>query len=112
MEKLEEDVIAPIELDLTIARRGELDESMLRRFGTVVKWMLNRMFGSSNKMFRVRGTQRDLDSFAKTLGGEKKYMEAYLKYGLNDPRTLSNRHALDAAIKGFGSETGIKWPIK
>jgi hypothetical protein len=112
MEKLEEDAIAPVEIDLTVARRGALDESMLRRFGTVVKWMLNRTFGNSTRPFRIRGTPRDLDSFAKSLGGEKKYMEAYLKYGLNDPRTLSNRHKLEAAIRGFESETGIKWPIK
>ena len=112
MEKLEEEALIPIEFDLGAARRGELDESMLRRFGTVVKYLLNRMFGNSVRPFRIRGSRRDLDSFAKSLGGEKKYMEAYLKYGLNDPRTLSNRHALEAAISGFESETGIKWPIK
>ena len=112
MKKLKEDMLAPIEFDLGVAHRGELNESILRRFGTVVKFLLGRMFGNSTRPIRIRGTRREVDAFQQALGKEKKYMDAYLRYGLDNPQTLSNRHNLEAAIRSFERDTGLKWPLK
>jgi hypothetical protein len=39
-------------------------------------------------------------------------MDSYIKNGLDDPRTLSNRHSLEKAVHAFEKQTGLKWPIK
>ena len=46
------------------------------------------------------------------MGSEKKYGDAYLKYGLNDPKVLKDRIALEKAIYRFERDTGLKWPLK
>jgi hypothetical protein len=113
MKNLQEDQLEPEVIDLGIARRGELDETLLRRFGSIVKHVLDRMFGDRyGKTVKVRGTQREIDAFLDTIGGEKRYMDSYVRYGLDDPKTLSSRHRLDKSVRGFEKETGLKWPIK
>ena len=71
------------------------------------------MFGKGyGQTIKVRGRKSEIDSFVGAIGGEKRYMDAYLRYGLDDPRTLSSRHRLESAVQGFEKETGLKWPIK
>lgn len=60
----------------------------------------------------VRGTQKQIDAFFKALKGEKRYMDSYLRHGLEDPRTLSDRHRLMSSVKSFETETGLRWPFK
>jgi hypothetical protein len=112
MKNIEENDLVPLEVDLGLSRRGELEEGPLRIFGNVVKIILNRMFGGSSQPVRVRGTKREINSFTQTLGREKRYMDSYIRNGLDDPRTLSNRHSLEKAVRSFESETGLKWPLK
>jgi hypothetical protein len=113
MENLQEDQLEPEVLDLGVARRGELDEVLLRRFGMIVKHVLDRVFGNRHgRTVKVRGTRKEIDAFLNTIGGEKRYMDSYVRYGLDDPRTLSNRHSLEKSVRGFEKETGLKWPIK
>ena len=112
MENIEENDLVPLEVDLGLARRGELEEGPLRLFGNVVKVLLNRMFGGTSVPVRVRGTRREIDSFTQTLGREKRYMDSYISNGLNDPRTLNNRHNLERAVRAFERQTGLKWPLK
>ena len=116
MNNTEENELVPVEIDLGLVRRGELEEGPLRIFGSAIKWVLNRMFGGGGPpalgSVRIRGTKREIDSFTHTLGREKRYMDSYIKNGLDDPRTLNNRHSLEKAVHAFERETGLKWPIK
>ena len=39
-------------------------------------------------------------------------MNAFVKYGLNDPRTFNSKWELDTAVQKFERATGLKWPFK
>jgi hypothetical protein len=113
MNDMNEEKISPQVLDFSEIRGGQINESWLGQMGAWVKWFLNGMFGGYRRpQLRVKGSQRELDSFARTLSGEANYMKAFKKYGLDDTQTLSSRHKLEDAIKNFERETGIKWPLK
>ena len=60
----------------------------------------------------VRGTRSQVSSFRNAAVGEKKYMDAVKKHGLNDPKTFASKSRLNAAIRNFERETGMKWPLK
>ena len=109
--KINEDKIAPIVIDLSAAKKGELNESFLRMFGGAVKMMLRRMFGQVDMPMWVKGTESEISAFADVLGKEKKYMDTFLKYGLNDPQSFKSHAELDKAVANFERETGIKWPL-
>jgi len=106
--------LSPIIIDLTAAKDGKLDEfNFLAMMGSGIKELLKLMFGGSGAVpVSVRGSQGDVKSFAKTLGREKRYIDAYRKYGLNDPRTYKNKFKLNNSIKDFKKKTGLKWPFK
>lgn len=106
-----EDMV-PYVIDLGASRRGNLDESFLTMFGGAVEMMLKRMFGGSSVPVMIKGTKNQVDSFGRALSGEKKYLEAAKKYGLDDPRTFKNKGKLDKSIAEFERETGLKWPFK
>ena len=89
-----------------------LKEQSLATFGSVLKYTLQSMFGLNRPNLTVRGSRSEIDKFVAALAGEKKYMESYLKYGLNDPRTLSNKFGLRNSVAAFERETGILWPFK
>ena len=113
MENLQEDQLEPEVLDLGVARRGELDEVLLRRFGMIVKHVLDRVFGNRHgRTVKVRGTRKEIDAFLNTIGGEKRYMDSYMKHGLGDGRTMMNKRDLDRAVSSFERETGLRWPFK
>jgi len=104
--------LIPLELDLEKLRSNQLDESMLAMFGAWVQTFLKSMFGGGSIPVKVRGKSSDLESLAKVLAGEKRYMSSFLKHGLNDPSVLNNRYNLEKSIYNFERDTGIKWPLK
>jgi hypothetical protein len=104
--------LIPIEIDLEKIKSNQLDESFLRMWGVWIKYALNRMFGGSSRPIRIRGKESDLQSLASVLGKERRYMESFVKNGLNDPSVLRNRYDLERAVYSFEKETGIKWPLK
>ena len=90
--------------------------SWLAMFGGAIEMILKSMFGGDTGVSRgfrtaVRGTPSQVASFGDALGKEKKYMETFLKYGLNDPRSFSSKADLNSAIANFERETSIKWPF-
>tara|TARA_Y100000592_G_C5420850_1_gene293105 strand:+ start:439 stop:789 length:351 start_codon:yes stop_codon:yes gene_type:complete len=115
---LNEDKLDNIVVDFAELRNNQLNESFLAAFGNSVKLILNRIFGQGGKSFfapttiKVRGTRAEVSAFAKALGGEKKYIEAVRKHGLDDPKVTSNKAKLNKAVKAFERTTGIKWPFK
>ena len=99
-----------IEIDLT---NNKLNESLpYSLLGDNIKMILGAMFNGINLPTSVTGTKHEIQSFLDTLVKEKRYMAAYLKYGLNDPRTYRNKAVLDSAAANFERVTGIKWPFK
>tara|TARA_R110002020_G_scaffold82635_2_gene205002 strand:+ start:3184 stop:3525 length:342 start_codon:yes stop_codon:yes gene_type:complete len=109
---IQEEELTPVVIDLGANRRGELTEQTLFQMGAQIKWMLGQMFAGSpiNAMFR--GTKSEIDSFGRALYREKKYMDSYLRYGLNDARTFRDKSRLANAVKGFQKSTGLTWPFK
>tara|TARA_R100000005_G_C4882097_1_gene133254 strand:- start:30 stop:377 length:348 start_codon:yes stop_codon:yes gene_type:complete len=114
---LNEDKLDNVVIDFAELRDNQLNESFLAAFGNWVKLILNRTFGQGKGSFlgpsvKVRGTRAEVNAFAKALGGEKKYIEAVRKHGLDDPKVTSNKAKLNKAVKAFEKTTGIKWPFK
>jgi len=99
-------------IDLGINRKGELNESFLRMFGTAIKGILKRMFGSGGSVpFKFKGNKSEIKSFTKAINSEKKFMDAFMRYGLDDPKTLKRRGNLKKNVKKFQRKTGISWPF-
>jgi hypothetical protein len=100
-------------IDLTAAKRGEINESWLTMFGSAIKLVLQRMFGNDIGIpIQVKGSPNDVAAFANTVQREKKYMEALRDYGLNNPRTYRSKAELQSSITKFERATGLKWPFK
>lgn len=95
-------------IDLT---NKTLEESWLRSFGAGIQAILNAMFGGNTIPVSVRGNKQEISSFAKTLSKEKKYMDAYQKYGLDNPKTYRSKFQLNKAVKEFSRKTGLDWPL-
>jgi hypothetical protein len=101
-------------IDLEELKSKQLNENFSRMFAGTLELALNHMFGwktMRNFTSFVRGKTSDVKSLAKTLGHEKKYIEAMQKHGLDNPKTFKTKSQLDKAIKGFEKTTGIKWPF-
>ena len=109
---LKEDKMVEIVIDFDELKEKRLDESFLAMFGGWVEHLLKAMFGGSAPPVSIRGTQSDVRAFAKALGGEKSYIDAAKRYGLDHPTTYKNKAKLDNAVKGFESDTGLAWPFK
>ena len=109
----EENELVTTVIDLGSHRRGELNETYLAAVGEWIKTMIQWTFGE-NVFFpsKVKGSRREVNSFMDALKREKRYMNAYKKYGLSDQRTYNNRYKLDGAVQNFETTTGLKWPFK
>lgn len=97
----------PITIDLS-----RLDESYLIMMGARLRMMLNALFTGEYFPVSLRGTQPQIDSFIRTLAGEKRYMSSLAQYGLNNPKTLRDRYKLEKSVKSFERDTGLVWPFK
>ena len=60
----------------------------------------------------VVGNRIQVDRFTSALIGEKKYMDAIKRHGLDSPMTYKQRAKLNRSIQMFEKETGISWPLK
>jgi len=114
MHNINEDQILIPEIDLGAARKNQVDESYLVALGGVIKYIMKRMFvpGGGPRSFKARGTRSEIDSFLKALGAEKKYLDSFMKFGLDSPKTYSNSRKLAGAAKSFEKITKLKWPFK
>ena len=101
-----------IVIDLSSHRRGELNEGILGMMGAWISDILGAMFQGTSLPVTIRGTRSEIDSFTRTLSREKRYLEMFSKYGLDNPRTYRSKANLDKAVSQFERSTGIKWPFK
>jgi hypothetical protein len=103
----------PMTIDLNAAANGELNESFLKAFGSLVKVAMRYVFGDNVSVpVNVKGTKNQIQDFARVLGKEKRYLSAYQRYGLDNPITHRNRAGLKTAVRNFEKSTKIKWPFK
>ncbi len=89
-----------------------LDEVSLASRGFTIKSIMRAMFGGFSIPLEVRGSPSQIATFATALGKEKAFMEAFSKYGLDNPRTYKRKADLDSAVRKFENITKIKWPFK
>jgi len=111
MNKLHEDKIVPIVIDLTVSGE-QINESFLRSFGAAIELIIKRMFGLNALDFKVRGPKNAVAKLADTIGREADYISALADSGLNNPSVINNKWKLQKAIKDFENQTGITWPLK
>ena len=108
------DGLQPIVINLNANKETKLNEAWLAMLGGAIETLLKSMFGSPSgftSKYSITGTAPQIAAFGEALGKEKKYMEAFLKHGLNDPRSFSSKAQLNTAIANFERETSIKWPF-
>ena len=93
---------------------GQLNERVYSKFAGQVRMALLDLYfsGLLSSPLSLSGTSSQIDAFMKALQREKGDMDAYIKHGLNDSRTISSRSNLSAAVKKFENETGLRWPFK
>ena len=109
---LQESKIVDMVIDLEKLKSDQLNEGLLSMFGAWIQYFLNGLFGGWSPPVKVKGSQRDVESFARALAGEKRYIESVRQYGLDHPATYRNRAKLNNAVSGFERDTGIKWPFE
>lgn len=92
----------------------QITESFLEMFGSTVKLILGRMFGSGGMIpaGTVTGTPSQISSFEQALAANKRYIDSYINHGLNNASTYRCKYQLQSAVKSFQRETGIQWPFK
>jgi hypothetical protein len=97
---------------------SKLDEGPIVRQREKLKRALMQFLGFDDyfRLFpqvgKIRGTSSQVSSFRNAAMGEKQYMKAVEKHGLNNPKTFSSKSRLNTAIRNFERETGMKWPIQ
>lgn len=90
----------------------EIDEAFLASKGIMIKTIMGAMFGGYSLPVQVKGNVAQIASFATALGKEKSFMEAFSKYGLDNPKTYKSKGELDSAVEKFERVTKLKWPFK
>jgi hypothetical protein len=74
---------------------------------------LQSMFGYvPNADIYVKGGMNAITAFSNAMQGEKRYIDAVNRYGLSNPKILSDKYKLRDAIERFERETKISWPFK
>ena len=99
-------------IDLDAHAKGQVNESYLRMFGWAIQKIMGTMFGGTSIPVQVKGNQNQVRDFARVLGREKKYLDNYKKFGLDNTQTYKSKFSLDSAVKKFQRSTGLKWPFK
>jgi len=97
----------PIVIDFT-----RIDESFLIAMGARLRLILNALFTGEFFPVSVKGNRTQIDSFIRTLAGEKRYLSSLSQYGLDNPKTLRDRYSLGRSIASFERDTGLVWPFK
>ena len=107
---MENEELTTIEIDLSEA--DNVSESWLKSFGFGIKSIMNYMFGGPKVPITVKGTKSQIKDFSRVLGREKRYLQDYKKFGLDNPQTYRSKYKLKSAISKFERSTGITWPFK
>lgn len=100
-------------LNLNNLGKQPLNEMVYNKFaGQVQRMLLDLYFGGFDVPLQIMGSTSQVDSFMRALRSEKRYMDSYIKNGLNDPKTMKSKFSLSKAVQKFEKETGLRWPFK
>lgn len=115
-----------IEIDFT--KKKLLKENWMRAMASWNKTLLRYMYGDDvvitaditqleesedNKLkFTIRGEEADVRSYAKAIVAEKNYLDDFIRYGKDHPKSHKTKELLDQAVSEFEQTTGITWPFK
>ena len=102
----------PEKIILDFSQFKNLNEGLFRFFANSVKQILMSLLGDVSLPVQIKGDKSQVESFAKAIGREKKYIESIKDYGLNNPKTFKDKKLLDKAVSNFERKTGLKWPFK
>ena len=102
----------PIIIDLEAAKSKKIEESFLATLGWGIRKVLGALLGGVSIPVELKGDPRDVQSFLGTLGAEKRYIEDFKQFGLDNPRTYKSKELLNTSVGKFERKTGIKWPFK
>ena len=107
-------MLVDVNIDLEKLKLNTLNESYVAQFAADISYLLWHLSAPSayDQNFSIKGSRGDLEKFSDVIAGEKRYMDAFLKYGLGDPRVRSNKMRLEKAIYNFEKETSLKWPLR
>ena len=99
---------------INLNQKGKtLNERVYTQFAAKVKQILLDLHaGGVDVPLSLIGTSGQVDSFMTALAKEKRYMDSYMRSGLDNHKTMSSKYQLDSAVKQFEYETGLKWPFK
>ena len=109
--KLSEHFEFVFDLDVLKEQKELLNEGFFDMFGSWVKFILKTVLGDFSIPVSVKGSPREVEAFARAIQGEKRYIDAIGRYGLNNKATYNSRAQLASSIKGFERETGLSWPF-
>lgn len=98
-------------LDLGLKRKGQLNEFILTMLGHHIKKILGGLFGGYSVPVNIKGTRQEISAFADALSKEKSHLEAFQKYGLDNPYTYRSKAELSQAINKFERFSGVTWPF-
>ena len=106
MDESQEKII----IDLT---DNSLNEYVYSDFSRQVNRLLQGLYQAGIDIpLAVRGSQDQVESFFDSLKKEKRYMDSYMKHGLNDTKTMRSKRYLEKSVRRFETETGLRWPFK
>jgi len=108
----EEKLSTVIEIDLSVARCGKLNENYLESFGAQVAIALERILAGGAGALNLTGNKSEIQSFVDALTSEGDYLGKYQRLGLGNPNTLQSASKLNSAIRQFETQTGLAWPLK
>ena len=109
-------------IDLERAKHT-LNETWSEMLGSWTKTLLKYMYGKDVKMianlneenksnFTIKGQYKDVKAYAKAIGAQKEFLDAYIEFGTEHPQTQKKKSKLRSDVQHFESVTGLKWPFK
>ncbi|MCP4952227.1 MAG: hypothetical protein GY922_10345 [Proteobacteria bacterium] len=103
-----------IHIKLNHKNKITLTENAYTDFSNQVYILMKSLYAgpSLSPSLSLGGTESQIMAFMTALQGEKRYMDSYLKHGLDNASTMTSKYDLDRAVLQFEGETGLRWPFK
>jgi|21_taG_2_1085346.scaffolds.fasta_scaffold103538_2 hypothetical protein len=103
-----------IHISLNHKNKAPLTENAYTSFSNQVYLLMQSLYAgpSLKPSLSLGGSESQIMAFMTALQKEKKYMDSYLKHGLDGASTMSSKYDLERAVRQFENETGLRWPFK
>ena len=102
-----------INLNLNHKNNARLTEDMSTDFSNDVYFLMQSLYDGRAPDIKVSmaGNQGQIMSFFTALQREKRYMDSFMRHGLDDAQTKHSHYELEDAVREFEFETGLTWPF-